>query len=80
MRDSSEIVVPTPRQTSPQPKHDGKPRVDPMFVKAIAGHIYVAHIVDDTRDFYALFRVDALERGDNCTVSWKLIPAPAATK
>lgn len=59
-----------------RPKHDGKPRVDPMFVKAIAGHMYVIHVVDDTRDFYALFRVEALQRGDQCTVSWKLIPEP----
>ena len=54
-----------------------KPKVDPMFVKAIAGHMYVIHIVDDSRDFYGLFRVEALERGDNCTVSWKIIPTPA---
>lgn len=61
---------------SPRPKRDGKPKVDPLFVKAIVGHIYVIHVVDDSRDFYALFRVEALQRGDNCTVSWKLIPEP----
>jgi hypothetical protein len=74
-------VAPRPptaqRPTKPwQPKHDGKPKIDPLFVKAIVGHIYVIHVVDDARDFYALFRVEALERGDNCTVSWKLIPEP----
>ncbi len=55
---------------------DGKPKVDPIFMKAIVGHLYVIRVVDETRDFYALFRVDALERGDSCTISWKLIPEP----
>jgi len=63
--------------TPSRPKHDGKPRVDPMWVKAIAGHLYVIHVVDDTRDFYAVFRVEALQRGDQCTVAWKLIPEPS---
>jgi hypothetical protein len=58
-------------------KRDGKPLVDPVFVKAVLGHMYVIHVVDNARDLYALVRVEALERGDNCTVSWKLIPAPA---
>jgi hypothetical protein len=60
-----------------RPKQDGKPRIDPMFVRAIPEHIYVIHVVDDARDFYALFRVEALQRGDQCTISWKLIPAPS---
>lgn len=64
------------RDTPSRPKHDGKPRVDPLFVKALVGHMYVIHVVDDVRDFYALFRVEALERGDNCTVSWQLTHAP----
>jgi hypothetical protein len=59
-----------------KPKRDGKPKVSPPFVKAIAGHLYVIHVVDDTRDFYALFRVEAVERGDNCTISWRFIPPP----
>jgi hypothetical protein len=63
--------------TPSRPKHDGKPKVDPMFVKAIAGHMYVIHVVDDTRDFYALFRVEALQRGDQVEVSWRLIPEPS---
>jgi hypothetical protein len=79
--DGSVTRISHPEQTQPlenvaRPRRDGKPRIDPMFVKAISGHLYVIHVVDDRRDFYALFRVDALERGDNCTVSWKLIPAP----
>ncbi|MFZ0751948.1 MAG: hypothetical protein WAM70_21490, partial [Pyrinomonadaceae bacterium] len=60
------------------PKRDGKPKIDPMFLRAVVGHIYVIHVVDDTRDFYALFRVEALSKGDGCTISWRIIPAPAA--
>jgi hypothetical protein len=74
----NKIVMSVPGRDKPwRPKNDGKPKIDPLFVKAIAGHLYVIHVVDDSRDFYALFRVDALERGDNCTISWKLVPEPA---
>lgn len=78
-RSVSEAIAPTVWTPQPSigpqsPKHEAK--IDPLFVKAIAGHVYVIHVVDDSRDFYALFRVEALQRGDNCTVSWKLIPAP----
>lgn len=64
---------------SPKPKRDGKPRIDPMFVKAVVGHMYAIHVVDDSRDYYVLFRVEALTRGDNCTISWRLAPSPAET-
>lgn len=74
------------RQTNPEPeptpapparkKNDGVPKIDPIFVKAIVGHMYVAHIVNDKVDFYALFRVEAIERGDYCVVSWKVIEPP----
>lgn len=59
-----------------KPKHDGKLRVDPFFVKAVVGHMYAIHVVNDTRDYYVLFRVEALTRGDHCTISWRLAPAP----
>jgi hypothetical protein len=63
--------------SSSRAKHDGKPKIDPLFVKAITGHLYVIHVVDDARDFYALFRVEALERGDHCTVSWRPVTNPS---
>src|ERR1051325_4124603 len=49
----------TPPKPAPRsrPKRDGKPIVDPVFVKAVVGHMYVIHVVDETRDFYAVFRV-----------------------
>jgi hypothetical protein len=82
---SSEIVIPAPSRTPdelpPIPEAapetgKRKPKVDPMFVRAVIGHMYVIHVVDEARDFYALFRVEALQRGDNCTISWRLIPTP----
>lgn len=74
--DGDGVVRAQPTRNS-GPKHDGKPRVDPIFVKAIVGHLYAIHVVHEASDFYALFRVDALTRGDNCTISWRLVPAPA---
>jgi hypothetical protein len=82
---SSEIIIPAPSRTPdelpPIPEaapetRKRKPKVDPIFVRAVVGHLYVIHVVDETRDFYALFRVEALQRGDNCTISWKLIAPP----
>lgn len=76
---STDLRQPLPEKPTPLPtktKRDGKPKVDPVFVKAVPGHMYVIHVVDDTRDFYALFRVESLVRGDNCTISWQLISAP----
>lgn len=69
----------TPPDAPPRPrrpKHDGVPKVDPIFSKAVAGHMYVVRVVDEREDFYVLFRVESLVRGDNCTISWKRIPPP----
>ena len=49
-----------------------------MFVKAIAGHMYVIRVVNETDDFYVLFRVEEIERGSKCTISWRMVPAPSA--
>jgi hypothetical protein len=47
-----------------------------QFAKAKVGHMYLMHVKNDEADFYVLFRVDQLEQGEQCTISWKLIPAP----
>lgn len=80
--DADGVVRPRRESTPRRPRRDGKPKVDPMFVRAVVGHIYVIHVVDDVRDFYALFRVESLQKGDQCTISWKLIapPQPAEPK
>jgi hypothetical protein len=75
-RPATQPAATTVTRDPSRPKRDGKPKVDPIYVKAIVGHMYVIHVVDDTKDFYVLFRVEGIERGDNCTISWRLIDAP----
>jgi hypothetical protein len=65
-----------PTPAAPRARQDGVPKIDPIFARAVVGHVYVIHVVDDGADYYALFRVESLERGDHCTISWKLIPPP----
>lgn len=60
-------------------KRSGVPIVDPVFLKAIPGHMYVIRVVDNDSDFYVLFRVEELVRGDKCTISWERIPPPEET-
>ena len=82
--DGDGIVRPNPARPAAQiaaqgvrkEKRSGVPKVDPVYVKAILGHVYVMRVVANDSDFYVLFRVEALERGDNCTISWKRIPSP----
>ncbi len=47
-----------------------------IFVKAIVGHLYAMHVKDKDSDFYVLFRVENIERGKSCTISWQLIATP----
>ena len=68
-----------PTQQPRRPKRPAGVQTSPNLLKANLDHIYVIHVVDDNRDFYALFRVDALQRGDHCTISWKMIPPPPQT-
>lgn len=57
-------------------KRPAEIRTSSNLLRANLGHMYAIHVVDDERDFYALFRIESLQRGDNCTISWKLIPSP----
>ena len=45
-----------------------------IFVKAVVGHLYAMHVKDSDSDFYVLFRVESIERGESCTISWQLVP------
>jgi hypothetical protein len=70
------VVVPaTPPAPPRQPKND-KRKTDSLAVQAVVGHMYVIYVVDDVNDFYALFRVESVDRGNSCTVSWRLTPTP----
>ena len=46
------------------------------YKKVFEGNMYVLRVVDETNDFYVLFRVDELERGKRAKISWKRIEAP----
>ena len=46
------------------------------FAKAKAGYMYLVHVKDDQADFYVLFRVEEIEQGDHCTISWRQILTP----
>lgn len=47
-----------------------------VLVKAVVGHMYLVHSKGGERDFYAMFRVEAVKPGDECTITWKLVPSP----
>ena len=49
---------------------------DGRVTKVAAGHVYLVHIKNREADLYALFRVEALEPNDNCTISWRVVPSP----
>lgn len=55
-----------------KPKSDYEP-----YNKALVGNMYVMRVVDEKNDFYVLFRVDELERGKRCQISWKRVEAPS---
>jgi hypothetical protein len=65
-----------PAPPPPAPPRPPTPPTTPIFARAVVGHIYAVHVVDEGVDYYALFRVESLESGDRCTISWKLIPPP----
>jgi hypothetical protein len=47
-----------------------------LFAKVLVGHMYVLHIKNENDDSYVLFRVEELEQGKRCTISWRRIPSP----
>ena len=57
---------------------DGKTRKDgytPM-VEARKGHMYAVRVVDKTRDYFVLVRVDDLKRGERLVLSYKKLNLP----
>lgn len=46
------------------------------FETARSGNMYVMRVVDEKNDFYVLFRVEELERGKRCKISWKKMAVP----
>jgi len=50
--------------------------VNAHVARAAIGRMYLVHKKNRDADFYALFRVEALEPNETCRISWKLIPSP----
>ena len=69
-----------PRVTSgikfPAPGESFESSSDGQVAKVVADHIYLVHIKNRESNLYAMFRVDALEPSDNCTISWKMVQSP----
>jgi hypothetical protein len=55
-------------------------RTTNIMAKVVVGHIYLLRVKNDKSDFYALFRVEDLEQGQHCTITWKRIAAPKQRK
>lgn len=47
-----------------------------VFVKAVPGHMYVLRIKDEWSDYHVVFRVESLDPGGECTLSWKRVRSP----
>jgi hypothetical protein len=45
-------------------------------VPSTQGHMYVVHTVNGTTDLYSVFRVEWLEPGNQCLISWVNVPSP----
>jgi hypothetical protein len=55
--------------------HAGWASSTKVHAKAKVGHMYLLRVVDDQADFYVLFRIEELEQGERCTISWMRRPA-----
>jgi hypothetical protein len=56
--------------------HEAWAATTQIFAKVMVGHIYAVHVKDETRDFYAVFRVEEHRQRDHCTISWTLVDTP----
>jgi hypothetical protein len=48
-------------------------------VPAVQDHMYVVHTRTNSTDLYSVFRVEWLEPGDQCVISWVNVPSPEAS-
>ena len=47
-----------------------------IFARAVVGHMYALHAKNSSSDYYILFRVERIEHGDYCTISWRRVRRP----
>ncbi|MGB7621035.1 MAG: hypothetical protein WBN92_01680 [Terriglobia bacterium] len=74
----------------PRPGETWEESSGQRVTQAVEGHVYVVHVKDTlcdhqgtppfVNDFYVMFRVEKLEPGDRCTISWKQVPWPEGKK
>ena len=48
-------------------------------VPAVQDHMYVVHTRNQVTDLYSMFRVEWLEPGNQCVISWVNVPSPEAS-
>lgn len=74
------FLLASPRQSTgikfPGLKETFEASSDERVTKVVEGHMYLVHIKNREADLYAMFRVEALEPNDHCTISWKVVPSP----
>ena len=74
------MLLASPRQSTgirfPGPRESFETSSDERVTKVVAGHMYLVRIKNREADLYAMFRVEALEPSDHCTISWKVVPSP----
>jgi curved DNA-binding protein CbpA len=60
----------------PGPGESFESSSDGQVSRVVTGHMYLVHIKNRESNLYAMFRVEALEPSDHCTISWKIVPSP----
>lgn len=73
------FLLATPRQSTgirfPGRQESFEASSEERVTKVVVGHMYLVHIKNREADLYAMFRVEALEPSDHCTISWKVVPS-----
>jgi hypothetical protein len=74
------VLYAAPRQSAgikfPGAQESFEESSDGRVTKVVAGHMYLVHVKNREADLYAMFRVEALEPNDYCTISWRVVPSP----
>ena len=47
-----------------------------VFVKAVAGHMYLLRVKKGETDYQVMFRVESLDPNGECELTWKRFPTP----
>jgi hypothetical protein len=80
-RNADGTVNQAPEESNSSAENAGKAiskklKTNDVFVKAKPDGMYAIRVVEENSDFYVLFRIESLKRGDECVISWKRIASP----